>query len=40
MANNLIRVHKDFINLNIGILTTEKILETFYYICLEVKERK
>ena len=39
MANNLIRVHKDFINLNIGILTTEKILETFYYICLEVKDK-
>lgn len=36
MGNDLIKVHNDFTKLNIGILT-EKELELFYFICLNVK---
>jgi hypothetical protein len=35
--NDLVKVHKDFTKLNIGILS-EKELELFYYICLNVKD--
>lgn len=37
MKNDLVKVHKDFTKLNIGILS-EKELELFYYICLNVKD--
>lgn len=37
MNNDLVKVHKDFTKLNIGILS-EKELELFYYICLNVKD--
>lgn len=37
MKNDLVKVHKDFTKLNIGILN-EKELELFYYICLNVKD--
>ena len=39
MNNDLVKVHKDFINLNIGLLG-EKELELFYYICLRTREKK
>jgi len=35
--NDLVKVHKDFTKLNIGTLS-EKELELFYYICLNVKD--
>lgn len=37
MNNDLVKVHKDFTKLNIGTLS-EKELELFYYICLNVKD--
>ena len=37
MKNDLVKVHKDFTKLNIGTLS-EKELELFYYICLNVKD--
>ena len=37
MKNDLVKVHKDFTKLNIGILS-EKELELFYYICLNVED--
>ena len=37
MKNDLVKVHKDFTKLNIGILS-EKELELFYYICLNVMD--
>ena len=39
MNDDLVKVHKDFINLNIGLLG-EKELELFYYICLRTREKK
>ncbi len=39
MKKDLVKVHQDFIKLNLGILR-EKELELFYYICLNVGEMK
>ena len=38
MNNDLVKVHKDFARLNIGMLT-EKELELFYFICLNVRNK-